>query len=152
MLADRAASEELEEDQDVIYRSIIGSLMYIVTRARPDVLVVTSMKASHLQKPVKSHIWAAMGALRCLNGTKNRKFNLKPGEDSPLTMFVDASWAKLFEKDRRSRFGMLVNLGCVVISFTTNIPTFVSLNSSEVVYVTSRNAVRTVVWLRNVLE
>lgn len=65
-----AASEPLDVGEHIMYRSITASLMYIGTQTTPDLLVVASMMASYLHKPMKSHIVAANRALRYLNGTE----------------------------------------------------------------------------------
>lgn len=44
--------------------------MYIATGARPDLLGVTSVLASYLQRPMKSHIVPKKRELRYLNGKR----------------------------------------------------------------------------------
>lgn len=99
-----------------------------------------------------SHIVAAKRALRYLKDTKNKKLNLKPGEIDELSKLVDAIWANLFEEYRRSRSKMLVKFGGAVFVLTTTLQKCVTHSSTESEYVSMSKAVRTLVWLRNVLE
>lgn len=145
-------SEPLDVDEHAKYRSIIGSLMYIANRTRPDLLVATSMLASYLHAPTKVHMAGVKRTLRYLNGTKERQLVLRPGHDDQLTAYVDSSWGNAFEKGRRSRSGMIVKFGHAVIGAVANLQNCVSLSSTEAEYVALTEAVKTVIWLNNVLK
>lgn len=83
-LANSAASDPLQDDALVMYRSIIGGLVYTATRSKPNLLVQTSMLAFYLQKSTKHHIVSAKRVPQYLNGTEIRKRNLKPAESNQL--------------------------------------------------------------------
>lgn len=62
-LADEAESNPLNVHNHTIYRSIMGSLVYIATQIRSDLLEVTCMLTSYLHEPIAFHMVAAKRAL-----------------------------------------------------------------------------------------
>ena len=80
-------------DDDFQYRSLIGSLLYIATRTRPDIAVVTSMLARHVEQPSKKQQYAVIKLLKYLKGTRSIGLKLEAGEDDQLYAYVDANWA-----------------------------------------------------------
>lgn len=70
MVADGAQSNPLNAEGHGMYRSIVGSLMYIAKRTRPFRSMVTSVLPLYLQGRTDSHIRAADRVLRYLNGIK----------------------------------------------------------------------------------
>lgn len=150
-LANSAASEPLDKDEHARYRSIIGSLMYIAMQTKRNLLVVTSLLASYLHEPTSCHMIAAKRALRYLNGMKKRRLVLKPGDRNQLTTFVDASWGNSYERERRTRSGMLVKFGVVVVAVATGLQKCVSLSPTEEKCVALNEAVKLSVWLKVVI-
>lgn len=67
-IADNAKSDMLNEHEHTIYRSIVGSLLYLATRTRPDVAVATSILASHMHAPEEVHMKMAKRVLQYPNG------------------------------------------------------------------------------------
>lgn len=133
-LASRAASNTLDDDKRMMYHSIIGSLVYVATRRRPERSVVTAMLASYLRKAMEPDIVAAKRALRYLNGLKIRKSTLKSAENNQISMFVDASWTSSFTKDRKRLYGSRLKFCGVFIAAKTNLYNYVSLSSTEAKY------------------
>lgn len=70
---------------------------------------------------------------------------LIPVCDDQLSVFFDSSWGNSFEKNRKSRSGMLAKYGNTVVAAYTNLQKCVSLSSSEVEYVVLSEAIKTVV-------
>lgn len=50
-----SATDGQPADKEFPYRKVIGSFMYISTRSRPDIAVVVSMLARHVEKPGGKH-------------------------------------------------------------------------------------------------
>lgn len=76
---------------------------------------------------------------------------LNPSCDDQLTAIIDDSCGNCFKKNGRSRSGILVKYGSAVVAASTNLKKCVSLNSTEAEYVALSEAVKAVVWIRNVL-
>lgn len=64
--ADKAQFNPLGVDEYAMYRSMFGTLMYIVMETMPDQFVVGSMLSLYLHKPRAPHIKAAKRSLRYL--------------------------------------------------------------------------------------
>ena len=138
-------------DEDFPYRKLIGSLMYIGTRTRPDISVVVSMLARHVESPGKKLQAAAIRVLKYLKSTPNHGHVLKPGSGTQLSVHVDSNWAGEPGTQRRSRTGIVIRYGDAVVSFSSTLQKCIALSSSEAEYVAMSEAVKNVVWLRRVL-
>lgn len=150
-LANSAASKTLDEEKHAMYRTIIRCFMYISTRSRPDFVAVASMLAPYLHEPKLRHVIAAIRKLSYLNGTKERGLLSKPGDSNQLTTIADANWGSSHEREKRSRSGMKIKFGDVVVAGPTNLQKFVSLSSPAMEYVALNDAVKVIVWLWAVL-
>lgn len=69
----------LSSEEYFLYRRNIGKLIYIATHTRPDISVVISMLAKHVQKPGKMHEAALLKLLKYLKGTQGMALQLKAG-------------------------------------------------------------------------
>lgn len=140
--ANNCESKPFGEDQHAMYRSIMGSLMYIATRTRSDLAVVTSMLPSYLYDLRECHITAAKRVLRPFKGTRNKKMKLKPKDKDQPTVFVGASLGKFVRKGRRSCSGMIINSVDAVIAVTTTTQKCVRLSPTDLEYVALSEAVQ----------
>lgn len=113
--------EALGKELHVMYRSIVGSLMYIATRTKRDLAVATNMLASCMNEPKMSHTVIAKSVLRYVNGTTTNMLVLKPGKEGQRTTYVDASWENQFEKGSRSRSGTLIMYGNAILAAKTRL-------------------------------
>lgn len=101
-----------EKIVNVPYRELIGSLMYISTISRPDIIYAVSYLHKFVEKPTSS-VWnETKRVVRYLNDTKTMgiTFQLNNSSDSEtLTAFSDADWGS-DRIDRNSISGSLVFL------------------------------------------
>ena len=61
--------EELDIDQAIVYRTIVGATIYLSNITRPDIAYTTGQLARIMAKPNTNHLLIAKGLLRYLNGT-----------------------------------------------------------------------------------
>nr|GEW41637.1 uncharacterized mitochondrial protein AtMg00810-like [Tanacetum cinerariifolium] len=122
------------KDVDVhIYRSVIGSLMYL-TSSRPDIMFVVYACARFQVTPKVSHLHAIQRIFRYLKGKphlglwypKDSSFNLVAYSDS------DYAGASL---DRKSITGGYQFLSCRLISWQCKKQTVIATSSTEAEYV-----------------
>ncbi|GKA12098.1 putative ribonuclease H-like domain-containing protein [Tanacetum coccineum] len=107
--------DEDSEDVDVhMYRSMIGSLMYL-TSSRPDIMFVVCACARYQVNPKVSHLHAVKRIFRYLKGQP--KLGLWYPKDSPfdLVAYTDSDYARA-SLDRKSTTGGCQFLGCRLIS------------------------------------
>lgn len=96
--------------QDVPYREVIGSLLFLATRIRPDVATALSMLGKFQQCPRVKH-WKYMNAVvRYFIGTIDFRRFFPYGQEASIEECSDADWARDHHK-RRFRSGYLVSVG-----------------------------------------
>ena len=93
-----------------LYRSAVGSLMYLATSTRPDISFAVGTLARFSSKPNKSHWIALKRVLRYLKGTVGYGITFRgDGSGEECMCFSDADWAGN-KDDRRSTSGYLSRL------------------------------------------
>ncbi|GJV71904.1 putative ribonuclease H-like domain-containing protein [Tanacetum coccineum] len=137
--------DEEAEDVDVhLYRSMIGSLMYL-TASRPDIMFVVCACARFQVTPKVSHLHAVKRIFRYLKGQP--KLGLWYPMDSPfdLEAFSDTR-ASL---DRKSTTGGCQFLGKRLISWQCKKQTIVANSTTKAEYVAAANCCGQVLWIQN---
>jgi hypothetical protein len=145
---------DAEEDKAVVhvelYRQIIGSLLYLALRTRPDVLVAVSILARFSQSPTAYCHRGAKRVLRYLRGTVNMALVYRNGE-THLNAFVDSDYAG-DTVDRKSMSGYFVKIGDAACIWGSKKQIAVALSTCEAEYHALTMAAKEVVWIRRVLE
>lgn len=142
--------EEQEEMSTVPYRNLIGSLMYLATSTRPDIMHAVSLLSQFNENPGLSHWKAAKRVLRYLKGTKRMKLVFEKTEER-LVGFADADWGNDMD-DRRSYTGYFFKLANAAISWSSRKQKSVALSSTEAEYVSLSEAAKEAIHLKILLE
>ncbi|GJU00092.1 hypothetical protein Tco_1110430, partial [Tanacetum coccineum] len=140
--------DEEAEDVDVhLYRSMIGSLMYL-TASRPDIMFVICACARFQVTSKVSHLHAVKRIFRYLKGQP--KLGLWYPRDSPfdLESFSNSDYAGA-SLDRKSTTGGCQFLGKRLISWQCKKQTIVFNSTTEVEYVAAANCYGQVLWIQN---
>ncbi|GKB54791.1 putative ribonuclease H-like domain-containing protein, partial [Tanacetum coccineum] len=135
--------DEEAEDVDVhLYRSMIGSLMYL-TASRPDIMFAVCACARFQVTPKTSHLHAVKRIFRYLKGQP--KLGLWYPRDSPfdLEAFSDSDYAGA-SLDRKSTTGGCQFLGKRLISWQCKKQTIVANSTTKAEYVAAANCYETV--------
>ncbi|GJQ98352.1 putative ribonuclease H-like domain-containing protein [Tanacetum coccineum] len=130
--------DEEAEDVDVyLYRSMIGSLMYL-TASRPDIMFAVCACARFQVTPKVSHLHAVKRIFRYLKGQP--KLGLWYPRDSPfdLEAFSDSDYAGA-SLDRKSTTGGCQFLGKRLISWQCKKQTIVANSTTKAEYVAAAN-------------
>ncbi|GJV79518.1 hypothetical protein Tco_1515388 [Tanacetum coccineum] len=140
------------DDEDVdehLYRSMIGSLMYL-TSSRPDIMFAVCACARLQVNPKVSHLHAVKRIFRYLKGQP--KLGLWYPKDSPfdLVAYTDSDYAGA-SLDRKSITGGCQFLGCRLISWQCKKKTVVVNSTTEVEYIAASNCYGHVLWIQNQL-
>ncbi|GJV45650.1 putative ribonuclease H-like domain-containing protein [Tanacetum coccineum] len=140
--------DEEAEDVDVhLYRSMIGSLMYL-TASRPDIMFVVCACARFQVTPKVSHLHAVKRIFRYLKGQP--KLGLWYPRDSPFNLeaFSDSDYARA-SLDRKSTTRGCQFLGKRLISWQCKKQTVVANSTTEEKYVAAANCCGQVLWIQN---
>ncbi|GJU07017.1 putative ribonuclease H-like domain-containing protein [Tanacetum coccineum] len=142
--------DEDGEEVDVhLYRSMIGSLMYL-TSSRPDIMFAVCACARYQVNPKVSHLHAVKRIFRYLKGQP--KLGLWYPKDSPfdLVAYTDSDYAGA-SLDRKSTTGGCQFLGCRLISWQCKKQTVVANSTTEAEYVAASSCCSQVLWIQNQL-
>ncbi|GJZ06856.1 ribonuclease H-like domain-containing protein, partial [Tanacetum coccineum] len=129
--------EEAEEVDVHVYRSMIGSLMYL-TASRPNIMFVVCACARFQVTPKTSHLHAVKRIFRYLKGQP--KLGLWYPRDSPfkLEAFSDSDYA-IASLDRKSIIGGCQFLGKRLISWQCKKQTIIANSTTEEEYIAAAN-------------
>ncbi|GJX13207.1 putative ribonuclease H-like domain-containing protein [Tanacetum coccineum] len=142
--------DEDGEEVDVhLYRSMIGSLMYL-TSSRPDIMFAVCACARYQVNPKVSHLHAVKRIFRYLKGQP--KLGLWYPKDSPfdLVAYTDSDYAGA-SLDRKSTTGGCQFLRCRLISWQCKKQTVVANSTTEAEYVAASSCCGQVLWIQNQL-
>ncbi|GJV02792.1 putative ribonuclease H-like domain-containing protein [Tanacetum coccineum] len=139
--------EEAEAVDVHLYRSMIGSLMYL-TASRPDIMFVVCACARFQVTPKTSHIHVVKRIFRYLKGQP--KLGLWYPRDSPfdLETFSDSDYAGA-SLDRKSTIGGCQFLGRRLISWQCKNQAIVANSTTEAEYVAAANCCGQLLWIQN---
>ncbi|GJX78681.1 putative ribonuclease H-like domain-containing protein [Tanacetum coccineum] len=149
-----AAKTKLKDETDPpvnvhLYRSMIGSLMYL-TASRPDIMFAVSACSRHQVTPLTSHLNAVKKIFKYLKGQP--KLGLWYPKDSPfqLEAYSDSDYAGS-HGDRKSTTGGCQFLGRRLISWQCKKQTIVATSSTEAKYVAAASCCATRSLIQNQL-
>ncbi|MBW0532418.1 hypothetical protein O181_072133 [Austropuccinia psidii MF-1] len=148
-----ATLNELEEFEksNLNYRSAIGSLSYISTATRPDILYAVSALSQFLKKLGMNYWKAFMDVLRYLRGTSSMCISYKRGIIHEAVAYSDADWGNC-RVTRRSVSGHLILFNEGLVIWKTKKQPTVSLSSAEAEYKLLCNLASEVLWFQQFCE
>nr|GFC14658.1 uncharacterized mitochondrial protein AtMg00810-like [Tanacetum cinerariifolium] len=132
-----------------LYRSMIGSLMYL-TASRHDIMFVVSACSKNQVTPTTSNFEAVKKIFKYLKGQP--KLGLSYPRESPLVLeaYSDSDYAGV-NKDRKSTTGGCQFLGRRLILWQCKKQTIMATSSTEAEYVDAANCCGQVLWIQNQL-
>ncbi|EOX99317.1 Cysteine-rich RLK (RECEPTOR-like protein kinase) 8 [Theobroma cacao] len=132
-----------------IYRSIIGSLLYLAA-IRPDIIFATCLLSRFKQDPLEIHFAAAKRILRYVKRTLDYGLIYKKQKSSQLVEFSDSDWAVSLD-DSKSIKGFCFSFGSAVFAWNSKKQQVVAQSTVEVEYITCAAAANHAPWLRKLL-
>lgn len=146
---------QLDEDQEIIqnvpYRQLIGSLLYLSTTSRPDITYSVAYLSRVLDKPTLQAWKAAKRILRYLQETKRVGLLYKRSseEEWKLKAYADANWGT-DKNDRKSVSGSVILLGENPICWTSKKQTSVALSTAEAEYIAAATSAQDLINLKGI--
>jgi hypothetical protein len=148
------SQEEINFMKSIPYRAVIGSLMYMATSLRMDILFAVNKCARYMENPGIKHWQAVVDILRYLNTARHGSITYQrpsaPELGNRLAAFVDSDHAADID-DRRSTTGFVVFLNGGPISWATRGQKSASGSTAESEYKAMYEVGIEVVWLRNLM-
>eukprot|EP00253_Pinus_taeda_P008014 PITA_08014 len=110
----RGANDESATMHQPTYRSMIGSLLYLIG-TRPDIMHAVGMVGRFQANPKESHLQAVKKIFKYLQGTQNYGLWYLRDTDLTLHAYTDADWAGSVD-DRKSTSGGIFFMGSRLVS------------------------------------
>ena len=144
-----------------LYRSILGSIMYLMLCTRPDLAFAVGKLSKFSANPNQQHMNAVKRLLRYVGKTRNLGLHFGPftesGKPTP-TVFSDADWAG--DKETRRSTGAYV---CTIsdnkpssphsaISWSSKQQSTIALSSTEAEYMALTQASKEGIWVRRFMD
>ncbi|GJW21208.1 putative ribonuclease H-like domain-containing protein [Tanacetum coccineum] len=140
--------DEEATDVDVhLYRSMIGSLMYL-TASRPDIMFAVCACSRFQVTPKTSHLNAVKRIFRYLKGKPKLGLWYPRVSSFDLEAYSDSDYARA-NLDRKSTTGGCQFLGRRLISWQCKKQTIVATSTTEAEYVAAANCCGQVLWIQN---
>ena len=121
------------EVSPTLYRSIIGSLLYLTTNG-PDIVFIMGVCARYQVVPKESHLTVVKRIIHYINGTPEYGLWYSKDSNDCLTSYSDADWAGSVN-DRKRTLGRCFYLGNNLISWMSKKPNSMSLSTIEAEYI-----------------
>ncbi|GKB89510.1 putative ribonuclease H-like domain-containing protein [Tanacetum coccineum] len=140
--------DEEASDVDVhLYRSMIGSLMYL-TASRPDIMFAVCACSRFQVTPKSSHLSAVKRIFRYLKGKPKLGLWYPRVSSFDLESYSDSDYAGA-NLDRKSTTGGCQFLGRRLISWQCKKQTIVATSTTEAEYVAAASCCGQVLWIQN---
>ena len=136
-----------------LYRSLVGSLLFIGKQIRPDILHIVNQLSRFLDKPDESHWKAAKHVLRYLKGTTDLRLTFLKNSSSDIVGDSDADWSGDLN-DRKSTTGYYFKFegNGGAISWEVKKQATVALSTAEAEYQAMAAAAQVAIYLRALLK
>lgn len=145
---------DLEEQVPLVdiqlYQQMIGSLLYLALRTRPDILAAVLILARFQSAPTQYCHRGVKRVLRYLRGTSKFALHYQAGETT-LQAYVDADYAG-DSMDRKSMSGFLVKAGDATFAWGARKQSAVALSTCEAEYYAMTMAAQELIWLGRVMS
>jgi hypothetical protein len=133
------------------YRNLIGSLLFLATRTRPDILFSINLLSQYNSHPTIRHWKMLCQVFNYVQSTKNYVIPLDVQGTKDLFIYTDASWAS-DRDDRRSFSGYITFFRNVPISWKTTKQRCVALSSMEAEYIAISEGVKELLYLNDIYK
>ena len=146
-------NEGMPYDLD-LYRSAIGSLIYLSTWTRIDIAFAVSTLAAHMANPSRDHHVALKHLLHYLHGTRKLGITYHANDGHGINQlygFVDADYAGDCNT-RRSRTGYVMMMNSGAISWKSKLQTVVANSTTDAEVYAATLAIKEVIYLRDALR
>jgi hypothetical protein len=136
--------------EQTLYQQIIGSLLYLALKTRPDILTAVCILSRFTSAPTKYCHMAVKRVLRYLQGTVYLALEYC-SSDIKMNVFVDSDYAG-DTNSRKSTSGMALFLGSSLIQWHSKKQSAVSLCACEAEYRAMTEATNDPILFKRILE
>jgi hypothetical protein len=153
-VVERGVEEPLEEGKQALFRSGVGSLLYLVKHSRPDIAnCVRELSKVMMDRAGHNHWKSLLRAIRYCEVTKDHViqiFNTEKEKRVKLEVYCDSDYA-VDKETRRSVTGYVIFMDGSPISWRSKGQKNVTLSTTEAEYVALSEATRELKFIHQIL-
>jgi hypothetical protein len=144
--------EEKKPFEDInLYRSVVGSLIYLSVVSRPDIAYAVGKVGQKMSNPTQADWMAAKRILRYVRKDTGLGPTYSKDSSKEVTGYADSDWGGDLEA-RRSTSGYVFTLGGAAISWSSKRQQTVALSSTEAEYMALCSATQEAIYLKALLK
>lgn len=134
------------------YREIVGSLLYLSTKTRPDIAYGINYCSRYVENYKQDNINDVKHILKYLNGHKNQGIAFfDNGRSNLLEAYCDSDFAG-DQETRRSTTGYVIFYAGGPISWCSRRQSIIALSSTEAEYVAAAECCKELIYLKTLIE
>lgn len=138
--------------QQFPYRELVGSLLYLTNKTRPDIQFAVNLCSRKIDKPTDGDVTNAKHILRYLGGKESEGVCYKRKSDCKrLVAFCDSDFAG-DPISRKSTTGYIIYYCNGPISWTSRKQPIVSLSSTEAEFIAAAECTKELLYVKSVIE
>jgi len=143
--------DENEDQADVPYMELLGSLLYMSVWTRPDISFHVSCLAKYMSSPTMHHWKTGMNILRYLVYTMSYVLCLGAvSQSAQPIVYVDSDYASDLSS-RKSTTGFVLQWYGSSIHWSSKLQDSVAVSTAEAEYIALSSAVKEALWLKNLM-
>jgi hypothetical protein len=146
---DNKISENNKPFDKTIYKSAIGSLIYLSKCTRPDIAFAVNKASRKCENPTISDWNKIINILKYINSTK--EFKIEYNGKGELVAYTDSDFAGCLE-DRKSTSGGIILMGTSPICWLSKKQTSVATSTAEAEYISTSENIKKILWIRNIIK
>ena len=152
MILDLKLDDELDKpiEDHTWYRSVLGALLYLAEKSRPDVCFAVTRLCRYMHNPRQTHVTALKRIVRYLIGTIDLSLKFTKGQ-SDIVCYTDADFGNDVLSGK-SVSGTMVYLFGNLVHWQCKRQHFVALSTCESEVLAIREGVAMVIYLRNLIN
>ncbi|GBM08985.1 Retrovirus-related Pol polyprotein from transposon RE1 [Araneus ventricosus] len=131
------------------FQTLIGELLYLANRTRPDISFAVTYLSQFCQKPEQKHLKLAKKILRYLKGTKENTL-VYSNKFGCINASSDASWGNA--ENGKSFSGSVLMLEDSLVAWKCNKQRSVCLSTCEAELCALAETAKNILWAKNVLN
>lgn len=146
------ATEKVRRELALVpYRNLLGSVIYLSTRTRPDISTAISLLGKFQTDPTPSDWKALKHLLRYLKGPVDFGiFIPRQALVKGIDAYSDADWAR-DETSRRSRTGIVIMYHGTPVIWSSSLQQTTATSTAEAEFSALATCAKEIVWLRDIL-
>jgi len=133
------------------YQSVIGSLLYLMLRTRPDLAFTVTQMVKFTHNPSEEHLLKSRHILQYLAGTRKYALVYDGRSDAGLYTYCDSSYGddrSDADRRRRSTQGYYFSLANASVKWHSKMQTLISTSSTMAEYIALSDCARDCAWYK----